>query len=67
MRIDRIKLRVVMLEKDVSQTSLANRSGLSRETINGVCAGRSCTDETAAKIAGALDVDLKALTINSEE
>lgn len=50
-----------MLEKDVTQTTIAEQSGVSRTTINNICAGRSCRPETAQKIADALGVDLKAI------
>ena len=61
MRIDRIKLGVKMLEKDVTQTELAERSGLSRTTVNNVFSGRSCKPETAQRIAEALGVDLRTI------
>lgn len=60
-RIDRIKLGVAMLEKDISQTALARLAGLSRITVNNIYSGRSCRPETAQKIADALGVDLKAI------
>lgn len=62
MRIDRKKLMIAMLDKDINQQQLAKLSGVSRATINGVKNGRSCSDATAYKIAGALKMDIFELT-----
>ena len=64
MRINDKKLRHVMIDRDIGQTQLAERAGLSRTTINGVCCGRSCTSTTAFKIADTLQVPLEELVEN---
>ena len=61
MRIDNKKLRHVMIDCDVGQKELAVKSGISRAVINNVCCGRSCSANTAFRIAEALQVPLEDL------
>ena len=56
MRIDRIKLIVLMAERDMTIGRLAELSLLSVSTICQVKAGKSCTPKTGAAIAAALGV-----------
>nr|DAW28651.1 MAG TPA: helix-turn-helix domain protein [Caudoviricetes sp.] len=64
MRIDRIKLVAELTKRDMTQTKLAELSGVSRTTINYVKGGKSCSDEVGAKIAGALGVPVDTLLKN---
>ncbi len=59
MRIDRIKFAHVMVDKDMTVSVLAERTGLSRGTISGIKCGKSCLYETAEKIANVLGVEVK--------
>lgn len=61
MRIDRKKLMIVMYDKDITQRELAEKSSLSRATINSIRSGKSCSEETANKIAMALRVNLNEI------
>lgn len=61
MRVNRIKLITLMAEKDLKIYELANISGLSRATISTVKSGKSCTYDTAVKIAKALNVPVTDL------
>ena len=61
MRLDILKLRGVMLRKEITQTALSEMTEISRPTINGICCGRACKTETGEKIAKALDVTLEEL------
>lgn len=61
MKINCKKLVVALLDKDMTQTKLAEVSGVSRPTISGIKAGRKCSDETGYKIAAALDVPIEKL------
>ena len=61
MRIDRVKLKAELARKDIRQTELAVLSGVSRGTIAGIACGRSCSRDTAEKIAAALKVPLQKL------
>lgn len=61
MRIDRIKFVSAMVRRDMTQKRLAELTGVSRVTVNGIANGRSCTADTAGRIAAALGVDVTEL------
>lgn len=61
MRIDRVKFISEMVRRDMSVLELAKSSCLSRATITGVRSGKSCTQETAAKLAKGLGVPLETI------
>lgn len=58
MRIDRKKLKMSLVERDMSQKELAERSGVTRATISYIVNGKSCSDSVGHKIAAALGVDV---------
>lgn len=58
MRIDRVKFVAAMTKRDMTQTRLAELAGVSRVTVNGIKAGRSCSDAVGEKNAAALGVDV---------
>ena len=58
MRIDRVKLVSEIKRRDMTQKRVSELSGVSRTTINYICAGKSCTDEVGQNIAQALGVDV---------
>ena len=58
MRIDRVKLIAEMARQDVTGIQLAERAGVSRVTVSALRCGKTCTAETASKIARALGVDV---------
>lgn len=57
-RLDRIKFNMEMLKQNMTQGELAEKTGISRATICYIANGKSCSNETAEKIAKALDVDV---------
>lgn len=61
MRLDRIQLVVVMAEKDVTIKALAEKAGVSRNTITAIKQGKSCSPTTASRIADALGVPVTEL------
>lgn len=61
MRIDRIKLITEMARQDVTSIQLAERAGVSRVTVSALRCGKTCTAETAGKIARALGVDVSEI------
>ncbi len=67
MFIDRERLTLMLMRKSWTQKELARRAGLSRATVNGIKAGRRCSEETAGKIARALNVDLTKLLVDDPE
>lgn len=56
MRINRKKLAVLLIEKDMKVLQLVEKSGLSRCTVSAVRGGKSCSPETARRLAEALGV-----------
>ena len=64
MRLDMVKVVATMKEKGMRQKDITEKTGLSRNTISAICNGKSCTDDTAKKLAAAFGVDVKALTNN---
>ena len=58
MRIDRVKLATELAKRDMTQTRLAELSGVSRATINYIKGGKRCTGEVGQKIAQALGVSV---------
>ena len=61
MKIKRVKLITLMAEKEIKGIELAAAAGLARQTISAVRGGKSCDYDTAAKIAGALNVPVMDL------
>lgn len=61
MRIDRIKLITELARADMKLYELAERSGLSRNTVITVKGGKSCSASTAEKLAAGLGVPLSDL------
>lgn len=54
MRIDRIKFAAALARADLSCKQLSEKSGVSRVTITSVKGGKSCSNETAEKLAAIL-------------
>ncbi len=63
MRVNRIKLIVLMAERDMTIGRLAELSRLSVSTICQVKAGKSCTSKTGGAIAAALGVPVGELEV----
>lgn len=61
MRLNRIELIKELTRQDMTQKQLAELSGVSRATVNGIKNGRSCSDKSGIKIADALGVPIDRL------
>ena len=61
MRINRIELTKELIRQDMTQKQLAEKSGISRATVNGIKNGRSCSDSSAIKIADTLGIPIELL------
>lgn len=61
MRINRVFLVAEMARKDMNIKKLTELSQVSRATITAVKSGKSCTEETAAKLAQGLGVPLESI------
>ena len=51
MKIDTVKLITTMYKKGIKTGEVVKKSGLSRSTISAVRGGKTCTLDTAVKIA----------------
>lgn len=58
MRIDRVKLIAEMARRDINCKHLVELSGVSRMTVTAVRSGKSCSKETAEKLAAVLGRDI---------
>ncbi len=58
MRIDRVKFVAAMARADLNGRELAKKTGVSRGTITSIRGGKSCSPETARKLAAVLGPDI---------
>ncbi len=58
MRIDRVEFAAALARADLNVKQLAALAGLSRGTITSVKTGKSCSQETANKLAAVLGRDI---------
>lgn len=58
MRIDRVKFAAALARADLNVKQLAECSGVSRVTISSVKTGKSCSKDTADKLARVLGRDI---------
>jgi len=61
MRIDSIKIKLIMAEQGINQTALAISCGISRQNISAMLARGTCSIAKAGKIAKALGVDVREI------
>lgn len=57
MRISIIKVQLLMAKQCINQASLADKAGISRQTMSAVMNGRNCRPELLGKISKALEVE----------
>lgn len=60
-QIDRVALIAEMARKNISCLQLVELSGVSRVTITAARSGKSCSRETAEKLAAGLGVPVETL------
>lgn len=58
MRVDRVKLAAALARQDLNCKRLGELTGLSRCTITAVRTGKSCSKDTADKLARVLGQDI---------
>ena len=66
MRINRKKFAHLLIDKDMSVKEVAEKVGVSRQTITNIKQGRRCIDVIGYKIADVLGVDVADI-IETEE
>ena len=57
MNVNIVKMQLLMGRKGWNKKILAEKSGISRQTISCISAGKSCSPIIVCKIAKALEVD----------
>lgn len=63
MRIDGIKIYALLKQQERTQKNLAESCKVSRCTVANIIGGRTCSTETAEKIAKGLGVSLSEITV----
>ncbi len=58
MRLDKVKVLILMVKRNMCQKDLAQAAGISRGSLSIVVNGKRCRPQTAIKIAEALGVDV---------
>ena len=58
MRIDRVAFAAALARRDINQKRLAELSGVSRVTITAVKSGKTCSEDTARKLAAVLGPEI---------
>lgn len=58
MRIDRKKFAYLLIDKDMSVKEVAEKAGVSRQTITNIKQGKRCLDVIGYKVADVLGVDV---------
>ena len=61
MRIDSIKIRLLMVEQEIKQADLAERCGYARQNLSAKLARGTCSAASASKIAEALGVPVREI------
>lgn len=61
MRLNEMKMQILMGEQEMNIRMLAERSGVSRQTISCIKAGKSCSPMVACKLAEALGVTVETI------
>lgn len=67
MKADAIKLRAAMFEKQLTQRKISQITGISRNTINTICTGKTCGFDALSKVARVLEMDPRDLILIEEE
>ena len=57
MRLNRLKVNLLLAKLLISQAVLADKAGISRQTMSAVMNGRNCRPELLGRISKALGVE----------
>ncbi len=63
MQLDKVKIVMIAKQKGLKQLELSQMASLSRGTLSAVYNGKSCSKDTASKIANALGVQVEDLVV----
>lgn len=57
LRLDKRKTQIAMINADVTVPQIAQRMGVTRQTVYNIISGRNTTLDTVSEIAAAIGVD----------
>ena len=66
MKIKSMKIKIAMVERQLTQQALADAAGVTRATLSGALMKGSCSTTTAVKLAKALGVDPEVIMETEE-
>ena len=61
MRIDRVKLIAEMAKQNIGVADLSEKASISRSTVTAMRGGKSCSVNSARRVAAALGVSVESL------
>ena len=61
MKIDSIKIKLMMAEQELRQSELAEKVGMSRQNLSTILTRGTCSTVNAGRIAKALGVDVREI------
>lgn len=61
MKIDSIKIKLLMAEQELKQSELAEKVGMSRQNLSTILTRGTCSTVNAGRIAKALGVDVREI------
>ena len=64
MKINAKKIELLLVERNMSKTALAEKSGISRQNISTILGRGTCEPRTAAKLANGLGVEIHKIIEN---
>lgn len=64
MNVSKNKILLLIAEKGLNQSKLADKANMSRGTLSVIMNGKSCRPETVLRLANALDVSINSIIEN---
>lgn len=61
MKIDSIKIKLLMVEQEINQSALAERCGITRQNVSTMLARGTCSIAKVGKLAKALGVNAREI------
>lgn len=61
MKIDSIKIKLILAEQNLTQTSLAEKCGISRQNVSAMLARGTCSISNVGRLARALGVSSREI------
>lgn len=62
MKLDVMKIALILAELGMTKTELSERSGVSRQQISTIMGRRTCAPKTAGKLAAGLGIPVAEIT-----